>query len=459
MILGEMRCEENVPFERVRSDLSHMVEGMGARAKSVAVRAAAVRGEGPPGVVICRLDIEKEAPKGREPEVLTYPRMILLREIWPIESLSGQLESIATGTFRIADIAVQLASTAVPWSRYDLPSRSALAARAGTLFRQRSCSDKGGGAFGEPLLAHGCPFHPEALRGIGEWTGLRHITFHQQTFIGEILMFVPWSAAHFGDVRREEECVVLPVAGPARIRDGLVVRGGVWSAQDTCNRFESAVKDGAARVEVGKEAVRFEAYLIDPNDNVLDCHREQRGVAGEHPPVVFRAAEGADLVAGVEAALLRGEGESLEFKPGIDLHHAKKVREVVRTAIAMANGDGGRIIIGVLDDCTVEGFERNAPVETLGRSRKRDYANYRARVLNLIATWSTPSFEVAARVVEVQEHKVLVLDVPAGGDRPYHEKDTNKVYVRRGANTVVANPRSDLPRLSDQRRPAGRGDA
>ena len=116
---------------------------------------------------------------------------------------------------------------------------------------------------------------------------------------------------------------------------------------------------------------------------------------------------------------LQPESRRLEFKeawPGRD--------KTARTAIAFANGAGGRIVFGV----------RNEPREIIGLSDK-DLFDLEERVSNHIYDMCAPAIVPEAFIQDVDGRALLVVEIYPGPQKPYHLKKAGRIegtYVRIG---------------------------
>lgn len=121
-----------------------------------------------------------------------------------------------------------------------------------------------------------------------------------------------------------------------------------------------------------------------------------------------------------------GESHSLEFKLAPNEDRAK----YLKTAVAFANGKGGRILFGVADDRTIRGIPNDkAVVEMDG-------------IVNSIVSACSPRVPFDAGIENIDGKHVIVLDVMGGAKCPYFlnsEGDKDGVYVRVGATTQRAD--------------------
>ena len=117
---------------------------------------------------------------------------------------------------------------------------------------------------------------------------------------------------------------------------------------------------------------------------------------------------------------LQPESRRLEFKegwPGGD--------KIARTAIAFANGAGGRIVFGV----------RNEPREIIGLADK-DLFDLEERISNHIYDTCVPAIVPEIFIQNVDGRALLVVEIYPGPQKPYHLKKagrTDGTYVRVGS--------------------------
>lgn len=132
-----------------------------------------------------------------------------------------------------------------------------------------------------------------------------------------------------------------------------------------------------------------------------------------------------------------GEGLTLEFKRRVP-RPARLAKEV----IALANTQGGRVLIGVDDDGTLSGLKD---------AIEEEYALREA----LSAHCDPPVPFSTERVALSRTRDVLVVRVPASPERPHYLVDEDEaetppaVYVRVGASSVEAS--REAVRLMRQR--------
>ncbi|MHB9880730.1 RNA-binding domain-containing protein [Pacificimonas sp. ICDLI1SI03] len=119
------------------------------------------------------------------------------------------------------------------------------------------------------------------------------------------------------------------------------------------------------------------------------------------------------------ARFRKGEDVSNEF-----VGRAGSLEAIAKTAVAFLNTAGGTIYIGVGDDGTVHGIEE--PVEQTAENIER-----------MLNERISPSSFVTVNVQDVGDDPIIVIDVPAGQDRPY--VFDGSIFTRSGSRTKPAD--------------------
>ena len=136
--------------------------------------------------------------------------------------------------------------------------------------------------------------------------------------------------------------------------------------------------------------------------------------------------------------LYQPESRRLEFKKAFP-----KGDQVARTAVAFANGAGGKIVFGVKD----------SPRQIVGISDDQLFKT-EERIANCIFDLCTPSIVPEIYIQSVEGKLLLVVEIYPGSQKPYGLKKpgrTNEVYIRAGASNRKASPET-IEALERQRR-------
>lgn len=133
-----------------------------------------------------------------------------------------------------------------------------------------------------------------------------------------------------------------------------------------------------------------------------------------------------------------GEGISLEFK-----RRVPRPERIAKEILAFANTNGGRIVLGVSDDGTIEGFEHIAEQQFLLRRATESHCS--------------PPVEYDTERIVVGDHQdVIVVTVPESPNKPHvlvsdpSANGEGPVYVRVEERSIEASDET-VQRLREQR--------
>ncbi len=138
--------------------------------------------------------------------------------------------------------------------------------------------------------------------------------------------------------------------------------------------------------------------------------------------------------------IAKGETHDLEFK----LFPNEERVKYLKTAVAFANGKGGRLLFGVANDRTIHGIANDKVFAEMDG------------ITNSISDSCSPRIPIDAGIENINGKSIIVVDVLAGSRCPYFlkaEGDKDGVYVRVGATTQRTDDatRRELLLLSEGR--------
>jgi predicted HTH transcriptional regulator len=125
----------------------------------------------------------------------------------------------------------------------------------------------------------------------------------------------------------------------------------------------------------------------------------------------------------VKKLIFEGEGVSLDFKKTIT-----SCEKIARTMVSFANNKGGRLLIGVADDGTINGV------------KSEDEERY--MITKAAHFYTKPALEPIFEEVYVDDKLVLVVDIPESLLKPHYALAEDKkwwVYVRVKDKSVLAS--------------------
>jgi hypothetical protein len=135
----------------------------------------------------------------------------------------------------------------------------------------------------------------------------------------------------------------------------------------------------------------------------------------------------------IDQLIQMGESESVEFKREIP----QQREQIAIGATALANRRGGRIFIGVADDCSIFGCKLDKPKDM---------------ITQILRSYCDPPLDVVIEEVQIRSLPVVIVTVPEGRDKPYSVKDKG-VYIRTGATKRPAT-RYELDEMYSTKRTA-----
>lgn len=181
------------------------------------------------------------------------------------------------------------------------------------------------------------------------------------------------------------------------------------------------VATGQLEIPACPEATQLDVFCLNRQSGFVS-HRffywEELRAAGMTVEVEDR--EFIDDLAG-------GERETVEFKPFAS--DSGKQREIVRTAVAFANTNGGRIYVGVDDAGAPEG--RSGLKKFQSADDQIGFDTVAARLKKLIHDNVKPVPQAAYYVREIAGEPVCIAEIPAG-TFVYSTHD-NEILVRKGS--------------------------
>jgi hypothetical protein len=231
--------------------------------------------------------------------------------------------------------------------------------------------------------------------------------------------------------------------------DQLQVSGRIagfgWEHPFNCparNQLSLSIRDQPRRIE---------AALVAKNDEIVDLIRDEFSILGQNN-------ESQPIAEIVDRCLHQGENVAVEYKPFVNLSKdgEGKREEIIRTALAMANTQGGHILLGV-DDQGIPNFLRqgipdpNAWKAIVGYSEKKEQQGiafkmpdgreeieekvlrHGVQLRDFIQKRSNRSLLISVDIYFKESSPILVLRIEPGEDKPYMDVRDHSVWFRANA--------------------------
>jgi len=120
----------------------------------------------------------------------------------------------------------------------------------------------------------------------------------------------------------------------------------------------------------------------------------------------------------INEILMLGEAKNIEFKS-----HCRNIETIGQVVCGFLNATGGYIICGVDDEEKIIGVDNAAEI---------------AKILEReLEEGLSPKALVSIQLQDVKEKALLIIEVPAGEDRPYAFQ--NVIYIREDHETRMAD--------------------
>lgn len=212
---------------------------------------------------------------------------------------------------------------------------------------------------------------------------------------------------------------------------------------DERRRRTFKVSGGTVRTEIALPAKSLDVYLTNDDGYCFDLYQEDTSRPFSRYSLLSSAgARDARVHTELLAAREGGENERVEFKKWLPLDREQpKSFELLRTACAFANSQGGDLFIGVSDELEIVGCAKG--LAELARSLKRPRDDCRDQYLQLvrrvIAEGISPTVPTETHWMNHAGLDVLRISIPRTG-AVHHVVESNDTYVRRGANSKKATP-------------------
>lgn len=270
-----------------------------------------------------------------------------------------------------------------------------------------------------PILKRGLPILSDVPDSADEWLGFDARTLSESH--QSITLVLPDFRARIKDVVFAEREIRLGVEAGIVPLKNLELRASINSGSKWREPRVEASSDGFVIESAGIPSQLLAFLVVRDTDDLVDW-ANIHPIYGNLPPGVSFAIPEQRLA----QLIADGENGPVEFKRLVDQPFF-----FVQSVVAFANTDGGKILIGVNDDGSIEGTEPE---------------KMRPKLQEWTERYCDPPIELAYTSHTFDGRPVLVVDVPKGANRPYVLREKGVVYVRRGA-TDRPTHRAELDEL------------
>lgn len=286
-------------------------------------------------------------------------------------------------------------------------------------------------------VSHGLPPFEYADRAIEDWLyGVVNPQGGQARHLGELILVAPDTRGTLKSVKWEGA----KLSGTIHTRaDHAALELQVVLDTESGRKHLDPIRPvpSAFIWDTPKDARWAEIFLVHSSRDLMGKVRVAPGAEVSAEARALSAAEQA------RKDLLDWESHLVEFKPFIDRNDSKE-SELVESAIAFANTDGGRIYVGVGKDREPEGDRAYRRV--LQSDKPEAIENYRKHLDEVIRERVKPVPFFTIEQVHLLGRPVFVIAIEVGRDKPYSTMPGNDVYIRHGSSNRRPDPRTEMPR-------------
>ncbi|GEM_PF-4128249 len=289
----------------------------------------------------------------------------------------------------------------------------------------------------EPIISSTLPVFPSAHSAIRNWTGVQNMDANSHLF-GSVMIFLPEFRAWINKLEYLEDGIEVEVRKEKEDLKGLKIKG-IWEVGEVFQQFAVPVGFSKIRIKAPEKSTGFNFYLIDDDENVFDYQQEISGWSvGQKNVLPFLGKKDSELAEEkiIKDALESGEGLQIEYKAFIKRGDFKKIEELIETTVAFLNSSGGRVLIGVNDNCVIHGIEKE--VITKKETSLKELEEYCGFIRQIISGSTEKTIEFSVTLHKFDEHWIVLVNVSPGKERPYQSKEKLMFMVRRGASNKRA---------------------
>jgi len=293
------------------------------------------------------------------------------------------------------------------------------------------------------LVAHDCAriFHDQ-YDGIRQFIGTNVSFNYNNGYIGAILLVLPDYRIRIDKITAQEHTLTVQLEKAQSFLEARLhcLVDGTGGREEIVRDIDSEEIALTLKVPVEKiEIIRI--FITTAVQGVVDWYEQiptfhsgaTRWITGQAPLTEQDAV----------AEIRKGEGPHLEFKPFVRLGVGeKKAAELIKTAIAFANTEGGTIYFGVTNQIEIEGLEDDLRKEYATGDVTAAAQKYARAVQTFINDATTQRLDLSLDVVSAEGHVLVRLQVAElqAGKPAWDLKHTKDCWIRQGSNNVRPDP-------------------
>jgi hypothetical protein len=275
------------------------------------------------------------------------------------------------------------------------------------------------------LVKEKLPYYPSLSDAAIDFLGLAVDSFSSS---GKLFIVVPDYRAQINSLKLSFSTVEVTLKAPEINWKNLVLKvfakSGVrmFCLPDIIPESKSVMLDFICQPDF------LSVVLLSHEDGIKIDEKEFSKSVGEEEGV-FLERPSEEIISLTEI----GEGQDLEYKREVSGDLNKN--DLIESVVAFLNTNRGTILVGVDDKGEIAGHHTSC--EDIDKM--------------IHDSIDPPPEAVRVEEKEVEEQKVIVIEVPEGSDKPYQSKRDKNWYVRHNASDMRME-RSELMRILEERK-------
>ncbi len=306
--------------------------------------------------------------------------------------------------------------------------------------------------FTNKILLYNQPIFLDIFQVIKELFELKDFYNKSDPRIRKIIIFLPEGMSGFKSINSlDGKLKISTRLADEKLKENLKVKI-LWIINgQTKNSEYEFDKEISCDIPIDAESVFI--CLIGSDETVYDYYQETTYWAYRERRIIGVVNNpNNDLQEIILGALKSGENETTEVKPFI-VYEANKWDEIIKTVIAFSNTHGGNIIIGVNDNVYIEGIESLLNIEYHKRKKSEPKLQnepvewYKGLIKKRIGDKLSGDMRPVVDHLSYDGHTLIIIKVQEGKEKPYFNRETKDIYIRKGSSNAKPDPNSELPDL------------
>lgn len=368
-----------------------------------------------------------------------YREAVLVEDWLTLDAWLDFVQQINAGRITLGNLSVEATDTNRHWNRELVPMSNYHMVQAGHVMTVRYESNRAG-TYGA-LIAPDQPYYPDITEAARDWLPFPIFHGNSDAHNGEVVFLLPETRAYFMDARPRDEVVDVYIEGTQAGELALMVKGAWWKS-GRIQHFDVPVRGNHAELPIPPNATKLEYVLIDTEGNLYDFqYEDERGHSGLGTKRLL--GTDAELAEIVLKACRDGEGSLIEFKPFIELekgYKGTKLGEVAETVVAFANARGGRIFLGIDDDCSISGIDEKLSEWAKSPADEAACETYLGALRAKLRDVVIGETGINCLQTVVNGRRIGVIEVTEANEKPAYIRQGKFLYIRRGSSNAKASP-------------------